>query len=122
MGRLLSFAAVVALAGCSYDPDKSDLTITVNGISQSAADAVNRLDVTITLPDGSTQVHHPTFGVQSTTTVVLSINTAGQQGPYTVNVVEFSREQNTPAVGGSKTAVGILTPPQSSTTIELGSP
>jgi hypothetical protein len=120
--RSICLAAFVALAGCSFDPEKSDLTVNVVNISQSATDNVNHLDVTLTLPDGSTHLYHPTFGAQSTPSVVLSLATGGQIGPYTLTVVQANRNQSSPAAGGSKTVAGVLTPPQTTQQVDLAAP
>ena len=103
--RSLSLVALLALTACSYDPDKSDITVTVNNISQAAN--VNHLDVTLTLADGP-HVYHPTFGQQSTTSVDLSLSSGGQTGTFTLKVEQFDRNSTS---FGSTTVNGTLTPP-----------
>jgi hypothetical protein len=101
--RSLCLAAFLALAGCSFDAEKSDISVTVTNISQTQD--VNHLDVTLTLPDGSTQVFHPTFGPQSTTTVDLSLSSGGQTGAFTLKVDEVPHNKTTV---GTMTVIGTL--------------
>jgi hypothetical protein len=111
--RSLCLVAVLALTACSWDADPSDLTVTVNGISQSTTDNVNHLVVTVTLPDGP-HTYTPTFGPQSTSSVDLSINTNGQSGTYTINVVQMDRSANPKGPPTGTTVTGTLTPPSTS--------
>jgi hypothetical protein len=84
--RAFSLFAVALLAGCTFDAEKPDIDIVVNGISQSQN--VDHLDVTLTRPDSSTAVYHPQFAPQATGSVHLSLSSGGQTGSFTVSINE----------------------------------
>jgi hypothetical protein len=103
--RSLCLFALLAVTACSWDPDKSDITVHVTGISQSTNDNVDHLTVTLTLADGP-HTYTPTFGPQSSSSVDLSLSGSGQTGPFTVSVQQSNHNKDTIGVAG--TASGSL--------------
>jgi hypothetical protein len=97
-------AALIGLAGCTFDAEKSDMNFDVENIAQN--EAVNHLIVTLTLPDASTHTYQPTFGAQSSTSVILALPSGGQTGAYTLKVEQFDRNATS---FGSTTTAGALT-------------
>jgi len=87
--RSIFLAALIALAGCSFDDEKSDMSFEVTNIDQ--IDNVNHLVVTLTLPDASTHTFQPNFGPQSSNTVSLALSSGSQIGAYSLEVDELDR-------------------------------
>ena len=117
--RSLCLVAILALTACSWDPDASDINVTVNNIAQSTTANVNHLDVTLTLADGP-HVFHPTFGPQSGGTIVLALSSNGQGGTATVKVEQFDR--NATSFGSATSPATPLTPPSTNITVTLPTP
>jgi hypothetical protein len=99
-------AALIGLAGCTFDAEKSDMNFEVTNIDSSTSDSVNHLIVTLTLPDASTHTYQPTFGAVSNPALALALPSGGQTGAYTLKVEQFDRNATS---FGSTTTTGVLT-------------
>ena len=90
--RALSLVALFSLAACSWDAEKPNIFVQVDGIPPGA----DHLDVTLTSSDSSVQplIYRPSFQpdpTQPSRTVQLSFSAPTATGTFTLTIVAADR-------------------------------
>ena len=87
--RILSLAVAAALCACSYEAEKPQIFVQVDGIPQAA----NRLDVQLTDASGQAAISYaPTFGAGSLTSLALSLNAPPRPESFHLRVDAYDRQ------------------------------
>lgn len=107
--RALIATTLLALSGCSWDPEKPNIKVHVFGIPQVANGAqADHLDVTLTASDSSIQprVYRPSFQPMTYTELDLDLVAPSPTGTFKVEVVAADRSCPSPCPVGSGLAQG----------------
>jgi hypothetical protein len=94
--RTLSLLALAALCACSYEAEKPQIFVQVDGIPAGA----NRLDVELTDSSGTNPIPYaPSFGPGTTTSLQLALAAPPHPDSFHITVDAYDRQQTKLASG-----------------------
>ena len=107
--RALALAALIALGGCSWDPEQPNVTVHVNGIPTDPAAGIDHLNVTVTDSSNSPKQYRPTFQPGSLAGGSIDLAFTIATGAYTVTAVAADRTDATVKSGSGAGVVPAVT-------------
>jgi len=91
---LIVLAALIGLAGCSFDAEKPDIFVHVTNIDQTnTPTSTTKMTVTLSFAGQPDKVFQPQFsGTDAASTVDLALSSGGQVGAFTISVQQLDRD------------------------------